>query len=255
MTQPAVHSPCFYISDMAFPLIDCVRILALNKEVVKCVVSNNKTVDLRQADLSNNSYLTILYRHVEPSTASLNTKLVFYRLFSNFFKQLGQLGSRSDELSAKTLELLLAESTFILRSILTSVVDSQWDKLKANKGLQASLTTVLLNYSILVYNFESNEAQPLAQYKAKVQQVKEALFELLNDPTLADKLAQFDSEAIFRVLVTIGNLLTTPASRAAISLAGKYDTIRTLVNTVRTQSDAHLEKVNKCNSYLFNILN
>jgi phospholipase A-2-activating protein len=225
--------------EFAFPLIDLLRILVLNKQVAAYICRNQNVSYLttKQAQPNSNNYFEILFKLMSLDYP-VNTMIVL-RLVSNLFKSVIELKSNQ-----KVLAFILNERLFLLKK-LTSLLESQ------NKVLQASLSTVMLNYAILINN--------LAGYSDKLNnahltELASEHIQYLSDSNALEFISNWDAEALFRVLACIGTILSDSNVHLdlpiLISIVQSTGEIKKLCHGIASKADKYPEKIRKCNGYL-----
>jgi len=165
--------------------------------------------------------------------------MLIFRVLSNLFKSLNDLKS-----SQKVLAFILNERFFLLKKM-HNIFDNQ------NKILQTSLSTLILNYSILLTKL-ANYSDKLTN--ADLTELSREHIEYLNDSQTLDLMLNWDSEALFRILVCIGTLLSDsnmhldfPILLSVVQSAGE---VKKICDYITSKADKYPEKIKKCNTYL-----
>lgn len=262
--------------DKVFPLIDCARILMTNRDVVRYLLKNSKRIEISDEELkstqtySKNSYLNILFHVLERDESNLTNQLVLYRLVCNLFKHVGSF-SKVDDLNELTFKMLAHDLDYLINRLFRSkIYDERAEKIKQNKPFQTALVTVLLNFSILIYNYELHQASNpnlVSLNKSSMESIKEVISSFMNNIDNCLLLfLKFDSEALFRLLVAFGTMITSPkmisasggSTASAISssahIGSKYESFKLFCYELIANSVNYPEKVNKCNQYLVELL-
>ena len=232
-----------YFLEYVFPLIDLLRILVLNKDVANYVCRNQNLSYLtnKQAQPNSNHYFEILFKLINIEYPVI-TMLVL-RLISNLFKSLNDFKSNQ-----KVLAFVLNERLFLLKR-LQSIFDSH------NKILQTSLSTIILNYAIL-FNKLASFSEKLDH--AHLSDLAKEHLEYLNEYQALELISNWDSEALFRILVCFGTILSDSNTHLdipiLISIVQSTKEVRKLCNDISLKSDKYPEKIKKCNNYLKNLV-
>ena len=165
--------------------------------------------------------------------------MLVLRLVSNMFKTLNDFRS-----SQKVLAFLLNERLFLLKRV-EGLLDTD------NKILQTSISTVILNYAIL-FNKLVNYSDKLSN-SYLTEQASEHI-EYLSDPKIVDVIANWDAEALFRILVCMGTLLSDSNVHfdlpILISIVQSSGDFKKLCESIALKADKYPDKVKKCNNYL-----
>ena len=146
----------------------------------------------KQGQHASNYYFDILLRFLNDDKI-VNSMLVI-KIFCNLFKSLSDIKAPQVQ---KLLAYLLYERSYIIHR-LNSFLGCE------NKSFQIAYSTLQLNYVVLV--------EKLLNYGEKfsdsvLTQLNSELIEYFNTPELNEHILNMDSEAIFRLLVSIGTLL------------------------------------------------
>jgi len=180
--------------DSVFPLLDLLRILSLNKSIAIYLTrdQNANNFSNKQGQHASNYYFDILLRFLNDDKI-VNSMLVV-KIFCNLFKSLSDIKAPQVQ---KLLAYLLYERSYIIHR-LNSFLGCE------NKSFQIAYSTLQLNYVVLV--------EKLLNYGEKfsdsvLTQLNSELIEYFNTPELNEHILNMDSEAIFRLLVSIGTLL------------------------------------------------
>jgi hypothetical protein len=165
--------------------------------------------------------------------------MLIFRVLSNLFKSLNDLKS-----SQKVLAFILNERFFLLKKM-HNILDNQ------NKILQTSLSTVILNYSILLTKL-ANYSDKLTN--SDLTELSREHIEYLNDSQTLDLMLNWDSEALFRILVCFGTLLSDsnmhldfPILLSVVQSAGE---VKKISDYITSKADKYPDKIKKCNNYL-----
>ena len=220
-------------------MIDLLRILVLNKEIANylCRNQNLSYLTTKQAQPNSNRYFDILINMIS-SDYPVITMLIF-RLLSNLFKSVSDLKTNQ-----KVLAFILNERIFLLKKM-HHLLESQ------NKILQTSLSTVILNYSILFTKLTSFSDKLT---NADLTELARENIEFLNDSQTLELISNWDPEALFRVLVCFGTLLSDSNSHLdlpiLLSIIQSTGELKKLCDYISSKADKYPEKIKKCNSYL-----
>ena len=229
--------------ESVFPLLDLTRILVLSKNTAEYIFRNQSIEYLvsKKQQTSSNYYYDILFRLL--SEDNLTNSMLVIRIICNLFKPL----ESSAELNTnkKLLSFMLNERVNLLNR-LQSV-----NRAVTNKNYQIAFSTLVLNYVILFKKLVGVNENFSGTY------VTDMLFEMIefmNNPDLTNAMLTWDSEAIFRMLVTIGNLVSHTDQVL------DYDYLRTVLKSVENfylickqisgAPQRYADKVVKCASCL-----
>ncbi len=225
-----------------------VRILVLSKNASDYLFRNQKIdyLSTKKTQPNTNFYYDILFKHITEENLT-NTMLVL-RAISNLFKSLES--SMLLNTNKKLLAFLLNERSALMRKLYSI------SNLETNKGSQIAFSTVVLNYIILFKRLVGLNENFSATY------ITDMLFETLeylNEPNLSSSILNWDAEAIFRMLVSIGTLVSSTdkaidynyLSTAAKSV-GNFNLI---CKEISVKEQRYPEKVVKCANYLLKDLN
>jgi hypothetical protein len=226
-----------------FPLIDLTRILSLNERFVAFVFKNQNLdyLSTKQPQPNQNYYFSILYKFLKAENP-INTMLIV-KVFCNLFKFLSNPKSND-----RLLSFILNERSFLLKK-LESCVKSE------NKSLQNSFATLLLNYSILIMSLQGYSQRFTIEF---VNELTLPLIEYLNDTTLCDSVLNWDSEAVYRMLVSYGTIVSklknNPISEYLVVMASSLENFKILCKSIQLLGDKFPEKVQKCASSLTKLI-
>jgi len=229
--------------DYVFPLIDILRIVVLNRDVTSylCKYQNTSYLNSMQAQPNTNNYFKTIFNFVSQDYP-VNTMLAL-RVISNLFSSLGSLRENQ-----KLAALLLNERIFVF-SKLGSWFGSE------NKSVQIALSTVLLNYAVLL-NKMANFNEKFGS--SGLTEMAKEFVEYLNSPELCGNVANWDNEAVFRVLVCMGTLLSDSNSHLdsvfLVTMARSLGEFKKVCVEINSKADKYLEKVRKCNAHLNKLL-
>ena len=220
-------------------MIDLLRILVLNKEVANYLCRNQNLSYLtnKQAQPNSNRYFDILFNLIRTDYPVIT--MLTFRLLSNMFKSLNDLKSNQ-----KVLAFILNERFFLLKRM-HQLLDSQ------NKILQTSLSTVVLNYSILfgkLVNFSDKLTN------TDLTDLAREHIEFLNDSQTLDLILTWDPEALFRILVCFGTILSDSNTHLdlpiLLSLVQSAGELKKMCGYIASKADKYPDKIKKCNNYL-----
>jgi hypothetical protein len=230
-----------YTKGSVFPLLDFVRILCLNSDIVN-YICREQVVSNLDAQTNSNIYFNILYKTIFNDRSNLVNSMLVFRTFNNIFTSLDNVEQPTNQ---KVLYFVVNERSNLFK-ISQSFIEGE------NKGLQVALATLLLNYSILfskldVYKdkfpgkFTTNERLDLIKY--------------LNEYVYSNML-NWDDEAIFRVLVCVGNLVSkgTPESDYLLSIVVSLGEFKLVCERLLAKPAKNSDKVNKTLNYLSEFL-
>ncbi len=228
-----------------FPLIDLTRLLVMNKKVAAylCRNQNPSYLITKQVQPNSNSYFNLLFKLI--SQDNLVCSMLVAKVLCNLFNSLS--GSEDLKTNQKVLSFLLNERQFIINcfdSLITS----------GNKSFQIAFSTLILNYVILFNKISNMKDKFPSNY---MSETTNELIEYLNNSRLCENLADWDNEAIFRLLVSYGTLLSDRNSSLdhdfLISIAKSLANFKETCERINAKSDKYPEKVKLCSGYL-NIL-
>jgi hypothetical protein len=146
-----------------------------------------------QGQHSSNAYFDVLQKFLTDEKI-VNTMLVT-KIFCNLFNSLKDM---KEPATQKLLAYILYERNFLFFKLTPLLSIS-------NKVFQVAFSTLLLNYVILIDKLSTNSD------KFSATCITESTMEIvqyLNDVKLNEFLLSMDQEAVFRVLVCIGTILT-----------------------------------------------
>jgi len=227
----------------AFPLIDLTRILTLNERFVAFLFKNQSLdyLSTKQTQPNQNYYFSILYKFLKPENP-INTMLIV-KVFCNLFKFLTNLKSNE-----KLLSFVLNERSFLLKK-LESCMKSE------NKSFQNSFASLLLNYSILIMSLQSYSQRFTIEF---VNELTLPLIEYLNGTNLCDAVLNWDAEAVYRMLVSYGTIVSkvrnNPNSEYLVAIASSLENFKILCKSIQLLGDKFPEKVQKCASSLTKLI-
>lgn len=226
-------------------MIDLVRILVLNKNIANYLTRDYNSKDFvnKQGQHSANYYFDTLLKFISEDKM-INTMLVI-KVFCNLFNSLNDVKSAPVQ---KLLTYILHERLFLIHQ-LKAYVSNQ------NKSFQIAFTTLLLNYTVLVEKLYDYQDKFSLAY---INDVTLELNEYFNSEQLNEFVFNFDFEAIFRILVSIGTLLTkTNAHKDAEYLLTVFKSLefsKSMCQSIVQKSEKYPEKVHKCANYLIKLL-
>lgn len=178
-----------------FPLIDMIRISALNKKVSEYVISNEACLKTLQSQLEN----------AESPINSMLTLKVFCNLFQS-----------AQDSESKTTLYFLSERQHLIKQVNALILNAS-----ENKSLQIAFSTLLLDYIVLVKKLAASrqlEASSLNEISIEFVQYLDEL---------SGVFMNWDSEALFRVLVAFGTLISRSDSLL------DYEIIRSVATTLQ----------------------
>jgi len=146
-----------------------------------------------QGQHGSNAYFDVLQKFLSDEKI-VNTMLVT-KIFCNLFNSLKDM---KEPATQKLLAYILYERSFLFYKLTPLLSNS-------NKVFQVAFSTLLLNYVILIDKLSTNSE------KFSATCITESTMEIvqyLNDVKLNEFLLGMDQEAVFRVLVCIGTILT-----------------------------------------------
>lgn len=228
-------------------MIDLVRILVLKKDVAVYLTRNfssSKDFSNKQGQHAANYYIDTLLKYVHED--KIVSSMLVVKVFCNLFNALNDIKSAEVQ---NLLNYLVHERLFLMHKF-KNFVSSQ------NKSFQIAFTTLLLNYTVLV--------EKLYDYKGKYSTVflsdmSLELVEYFNSEQLNESLYNFDFEAIFRVLVSMGTLISKTNSNKdveyLISVFKSLEHAKSMCETIAQKSAKYPEKVSKSADYLMKLLN
>ncbi len=229
-------------------MLDLARILVLSKSVSDYLF-RNQSIDYLSAKKNQpntNFYYEILSKHINDENLT-NTMLVL-RTISNLFKSLETATLLNS--NKKLLAFMLNERSALMAKL------HALTKLETNKGYQIAFSTIMLNYIILFKRLVGLNESFSATY------VTDMLFETLeylNEPNLTSSLLNWDAEAIFRMLVSIGTLVSTTDTvidyNYLSTVAKSVENFYLICKEISVKEQRYPEKVVKCANYLLKGLN
>lgn len=220
-----------------FPFIDLIRIIVLDQNAVNYILREHSS------DLENqlqNKYFQILYKHINENHA-INSMLVI-RIFCNLFKSLNKL-----EMNKQIISSLINERNFLFNWILKLSETN-------NKTLQISCSTLVLNFSVLNpklvdLNFTVNFCSELF-----LEQIQ-----FINNDILSNRLINWDHEAIFRIMVSYGNLVNNIPKELdkdyILSVAKSLNNFIVFCRKICFKPENYTKKVSQCSKYLLTLFN
>ena len=175
-----------------------------------------------------------------------------------------------DDLNELTFKMLAHDLDYLVNKLFRSkTYEERAEKIKQNKPFQTALVTLLLNFSILIYNYELHESSNpnlVSLNKRSMESIKEIISSYMNNiDNCLHLFLKFDSEPLFRLLVAFGTMITSPkmassgtaAAASAISspaIGSKYESFKLFCYELIANSSNYQDKVNKCNNYLVELL-
>ncbi len=180
--------------------MDLVRILSLDKIFV-CYITrfhNSENHINKQSQHSSNIYFDIITKFLTGDKI-VNSMLVA-KIFCNIFNSLNNVKDPSIQ---QLLAYMLYERSFIFYKLCPFLVNT-------NKSFHIAFSTLILNYIVLV--------EKLIYYNEKfsVEVVNDIYLDIIhyfNNKEMNNNFLKMDQEAIFRILVSIGTLLTKTSSQ------------------------------------------
>jgi hypothetical protein len=235
-----------YFKDFVFPLIDLVRILAMNTNIAIYITRDNSSKDFvnKQGQHAANYYFDTLLKLTREDKI-VNTMLVL-KVFCNLFNSLNDVKQAPVQ---KLVNYMLHERLFLINKFKSYLANE-------NKSFQISFSTLLLNYTVLIEKLNENSEKFSTAY---ISDVTMEFIEFFNSEALNESVFNFDFESIFRVMVCIGTLLTkTNAHKDSDYLVTVFKSLergKRICENIVQKSEKYPEKVHKSASYLLKILN
>ena len=165
------------------------------------------------------------------------------RVISNFFSSLN-----NPKKNQKLTALMLNERLFLLGK-LAGLFSTE------NKSVQIALSTVLLNYAVLVNKMANFNDKFTTDCLTKLGN---EFVEYLSSPELYECITNWDNEAIFRLLVCVGTVLsdTNPYVDTAylVAVVRSLGAVVKVCGEIASKADKYLDKVRKCNGHLAKIV-
>ena len=206
----------FFIESL-FPLIDLLRIISLKDNVQKHIEKD--CIEILDILLSiNEKNLT-------------NTRLVLRVLCNLFTAYDNKIENLTKYLIDNRIQLLMKlTKCFTIENI--------------DKNFQISFGTLILNYSVLFnkLSVEKNSEKELIE-SMKIELLHYICGELLNS-----SFYNWDSEAVFRIIVSIGTL--TCDDPYLTTIAKSIVDLKKFFLKLESQKEKNLDKVNACVGYL-----
>lgn len=222
--------------------------IVLNKNVTDYLFRDQSTsyLSTKTPQASNNYYFNILGSLADGNPT--NTMCVL-RVFFNLFKSLQDLNSASAA-NNKLLAFILNE-----RSFLFTRLNELFAQLEANKSCQIAFASVLLNYVILYKKLARSCGDLFSG-----TYVTDQLFELvgyINEPQLTSSILNWDSEAVFRILVSFGTMISNTDQAIdyeyLISVTKSLENFYSACKQIAARKDKFAEKVVNCAQCLISI--
>lgn len=222
-----------------FPFIDLVRIIVLDQTAVNYIFRENHRTESENS--SPNIYIQTLFKHLLDNN-SINSMLVM-RVFCNFFKSFNSINKN-------VLSFLLNERNFFFNNILKTSDTN-------NKALQITCATLVLNYTVLNPQLPNLDSKFTTSFCTDliIEQI-----EFVNNDLLCTRLSKWDNEALFRMLVAFGNLMTNLSKDFdidyIISVAKSLNNLVKLCQIINnSKTEPYTDKVSRCSKYLDNLFN
>jgi hypothetical protein len=211
----------------------------LNPDVTSylCKYQNTSYLSNLQAQPNTNNYFKTIFNFVNQDYP-VNTMLAL-RVISNLFSSLS-----SPKENQKLTALMLNERLFLLGK-LAGLFSTE------NKSVQIALSTVLLNYAVLV-NKMANFSDKFSS--GNLTELGKEFVEYLSSPELCECITNWDNEAIFRVLVCVGTVLSDSNANVdtgyLVSVVKSLGAVGKVCGDIGSKADKYLDKVRKCNGHL-----
>jgi len=195
-----------------------------------------------QGQHGSNPYFDVLQKFLTDEKIT-NTMLVT-KIFCNLFNSLKDM---KDPATQKLLAYILYERNFLFY-MLTPLLSN------SNKVFQVAFSTLLLNYVILIDKLSTN-SQKFST--ACISDSTMEILQYLNDTRVNEFLLNMDQEAIFRVLVCIGTLLTKTYNLKDVDyLKTVYRSLEVSgasIEKIVSNSAGYENKVKMCAAYILNM--
>ena len=224
-------------------MLDLARIAVLSKNVATYLFRNQSIEHLtsKKVQPNNNYYYDIVYKLIGDENLT-NTMLVL-RFFGNLFKSL-ESGTLLNT-NKKLMSFVLNERSHLIHKLHTLT------KLETNKGYQVAFSTLILDYVILFKKLVGLNQNFSGAY---ISDILVEMIEYLNEPNLTNSILNWDSEAIFRILVSVGNLLSNTDTVLdypyLISVTKSMENFALICKEISLKGQLYPEKVVKCAEYL-----
>lgn len=234
-------------TDTVFPLLDLVRILSLNKNFATFLTRSHSANNFtnQQGQHASNLYFDVLNKFLIDDRI-VNTMLVT-KIFCNLFNSLSNIKESSIQ---SLLAYILYERSFILDKLTILLTSSNSN----NKSFQIAYSTLVLNYTVLM--------EKLSDYTNKftvafTNDLNMEFINYLNNTQMNHSILKMDQEAIFRILVSIGTLLTkTHADKDVDYLKTIYKSLEvsgSMIEKIVTNSSIYTDKVKKSAVFILKI--
>lgn len=209
-----------------------IRIVVLNRHVCEYI-------------LGAEEHIQTIYRQIRAESA-INSMLVA-RIFCNMFKSFND--STSSASNSKIAHFLLTNRQEVIKR-LNELSSSD------NKSFQIAFSTLLLNYVILIKQLAAQLQNGTAAKGLDAASINEVMIEFvqyLNE--LASVVLNWDAEALFRVFVTFGTLVSRTDSQLdyefILTVAKSLDSFPLACQEVNAKAQKFPQKVTSCVSFLF----
>lgn len=170
----------------------------------------------------------------------VNSMLVV-KIYCNLFKTLQNIAS-----DTKLVEFFLKKRSNLIKT-LNELCTSE------NKSYQIAFSTMLLNYVVLLKRVGAESAKD----SKSINEILIEFVQYLND--LSSTVLNWDSEALFRVLVTFGTLISKTDANLEydfiLTVAKSLEHFRSVCNDICAKAQKYSPKVNACATYLLKELN
>lgn len=221
--------------DSVFPLLDLVRILSLDKNFATYITrSESINIKINKQRLHGaNKYFDIITKFLNDDRV-INSMLVT-KMFCNIFNSLNNAKECSIQ---HLLSYILYERGFMFDKLLPFLKND-------SKSFQIAFSTLILNYTVLIEKLSSYDDD---LFDEVIRNSYLEIIEFLNCNEINDNLLQMDQEAIFRILVSIGTLLTKTSSQKDYYYLKTFKSLKKSVSVIQTivsNPSAYTDKVNK----------
>lgn len=229
--------------ESVFPMLDLVRILSLNKNFATYITRTQSATNYEnpQGQHSSNTYFNTLSKFLIDDRI-VNTMLTV-KIYCNLFNSLNDVKEPAVQ---KLLAYILHERNFLFHKLNTLLTSSN-----VNKSFQIAYTTLVLNYIVLMEKLQDNTEKFTAQ---TITGLHMELIQYLNNTQMNEAVLMMDQEAIFRILVSIGTLLTkTRSQKDTDYLKTIYRSLEVsgaMIEKIVTNPTAYAEKVKKSAVYI-----
>lgn len=225
-------------------MLDLVRVLSLDENfavyITRSQSSNNNVNNQRMNNA--NTYFDIIKKFLNNDKV-VNSMLVT-KIFCNIFNSLNNVKEFSVQ---QLLTYILNERGFIFDKLLAFLESN-------NKSFQIAFSTLILNYTVLVEKIacysDNLSVDDISKFYLE-------LIEYMNCKVINDNLLKMDQEAIFRILVSIGTVLTkTNSQKDHNHFKTLFNSLKrslSVIQTIVSNPSGYSDKVNKSAIYVLKI--